>query len=324
MAGPTYPFVNVKNKFLRARKTGSQPGVNQLDLSQGNWSIDGIEVIATADQINNAAAGGLSDVNNVGAGEGIFKDILTGTINLKSLTAGTNIALTPSLDGNEIEITALGGSGGNFDYADTWFVAINGNDLNDGKSVNTPKATLNGAQAAFTSLSNVINILDAGTYTDVSFFHEDGLGNRYTTINAPAAVFSAVNPGGLPLFNVQSGELFINCRQIINGASASSAIVQSGGVLSIRAHRINSGGGFNMYFGTGGIAYLDGDFIGGNAEFSNKVRVTARYISGFWTTNIGPDNGELFLGAADSTASVSGAGTYRGQLGDTFYGTVVP
>lgn len=217
-----------------------------------------------------------------------------------------------------------GGGSSNFNYDETWFVATNGNDLNDGKSINTPKATLNGAQADFTSLSNVINILDAGTYTDVSFFHENGEGNRYTTINAPAAVFAAANPFGIPLFNVQSGELFINCRQIINGVTNSAAIYQSGGVVSVRAHRINSNGGFPMYYGTAGLAYLDGDFIGGNAEFSNTVRITARYLSGFWITNIGVDNGQLFAGAAESDASISGTGTYRGQFGDTFYGTVVP
>ena len=112
MASPTNRNVNVKNKFLRTKKKGLQSGVNQLDLSQGNWSIDGVDVTATADQINNAAAGGLSDVNNVGTGEGVFKDIITGTINLKTLTAGANVSLTPSLDGNEIEISATGGGGG--------------------------------------------------------------------------------------------------------------------------------------------------------------------------------------------------------------------
>jgi hypothetical protein len=299
---------------------GAYAGVSGNDLTFKSFKA-GSNILLTpsgTEILISGLASGITGGNNLGTGTPVFAGVNGNNLEFKTLKAGANIALTPS--GTEILVTGTGGGGSNFDYVDTWFVAINGSDLNDGKSVNTPKATLNGAQLAFTSIDNIINILDSGTYSDAAFFHDTGK----VFIHAPGAIFNTTVNGN-PLFWIQSGEMYINCLQIINnGASASAAVLQNGGVLSVHSHRFNSSAGPNMYYGTGGISYFDCDFFGGAMEFSNTVRVQARYGSGFWITNIGVDNGELWLSLADSDANISGTGTFRGQAGATFYGTVVP
>lgn len=298
---------------------GAYAGVSGNDLTFKSFKA-GSNILLTPSGTEILITGlpsGITGGTNLGTGANVFAGVSGNDLTFKTLKAGSNITLTPSA--NEILIAATGGTGSNFDYFDTWFVAINGDDLNDGKSVNTPKATLNGAQAAFTNPNNIIKILDNGVYNDVEFFHE----TTTTIIDAPGASFVTTGPG-FPLFRVQSGELYIRCLEISNGLSASAAVLQDGGILTINASRLTSNGGSNAYYGTAGLAYVDADFIAGMFELASTFRLTARYISGFWTTNIGVDSGELRVSAADSDASVSGTGIFRGQFGDTFYGTVVP
>jgi hypothetical protein len=61
------------------------------------------------------------------------------------------LVLAPGSSGNFLQtggvgvdpVWAAGGGGGsNFQYQDAWFLAKNGNDTNDGKTVNTPKLTV--------------------------------------------------------------------------------------------------------------------------------------------------------------------------------------
>lgn len=62
--------------------------------------------------IDAAAAGEANSGTNVGAGNEIFKEKSGTDLVFRSLTAGSGIVLTNSIDGNEIEIAATGGGGG--------------------------------------------------------------------------------------------------------------------------------------------------------------------------------------------------------------------
>ena len=53
--------------------------------------------------------GEANTASNVGAGDGLFKAKVGVDLEFKSLTAGANVTLTPSVDGNEVKIAADGG-----------------------------------------------------------------------------------------------------------------------------------------------------------------------------------------------------------------------
>lgn len=72
-----------------------------------------VTLTPTGDDITINATGGSGEINtasNVGAGSGVFASKAGLDLQFKSLTAGTNITLTPS--GTEIQISAAGGGGG--------------------------------------------------------------------------------------------------------------------------------------------------------------------------------------------------------------------
>ncbi len=56
-------------------------------------------------------SGSVTDGENLGTGEGIFKDAVNGVMQFKGLVAGSNITLTPSADGTSITIDSTGGGG---------------------------------------------------------------------------------------------------------------------------------------------------------------------------------------------------------------------
>ena len=59
------------------------------------------------------SGGTLTDVNNVGTGTGlVFRDIVTGEINLKTIKAGTNVTVTNNADDVTIASSGEGGGGG--------------------------------------------------------------------------------------------------------------------------------------------------------------------------------------------------------------------
>lgn len=62
--------------------------------------------------IDASAAGEANSGTNVGTGNEIFKEKSGTNLVFRSLTAGSGIVLTNSIDGNEIEIAATGGGGG--------------------------------------------------------------------------------------------------------------------------------------------------------------------------------------------------------------------
>jgi len=94
---------NVKNTISRPDSSG----LNRVDLEQGGWSIDGDPVTASAADLNGGGGGGVTDGNNLGGGEGLFESTAGGIMNFKSVTAGSNITLTPS--GTELEISSAAG-----------------------------------------------------------------------------------------------------------------------------------------------------------------------------------------------------------------------
>ena len=215
------PHRNVKNTFGRPPSNGGDSKDNFLNLGLGNWGIDCVPVIATAEQLNNAAAGGLSDVQNVGSGIGLVRDIVTGTVNIKSLVPGAGIGLDSS-NPDQVTINFTGGGGGdNFDYLGAQWNAKNGNDIFSGVTINAPKL---GIQSAINELApgggGVINIEDNGTY-----------GGAWTipsgvniTINAPSAFLSTTGitlAGGGSILKINSYSFGTNFNNIISSSSCS-------------------------------------------------------------------------------------------------------
>jgi hypothetical protein len=85
------------------------------------------------------------------------------------------------------------GGGGNWPYVDTLWTAGNGFDTNSGESINLPKLTPAGVQAALVAnVTNVWNIEDSGSYDIASAF----LAPCPLVINAPGATFTWSGVGG--------------------------------------------------------------------------------------------------------------------------------
>ena len=99
-----------------------------------------------------AGAGEANTASNLGSGQGVFAQKVGVDLQFKSLTAGSNITLTPS--GTEISIASTGGSGGGF-----YGVNIGSTNVNTPtyKNINTVKFE----DSAFYVTVNPINIDEA-------------------------------------------------------------------------------------------------------------------------------------------------------------------
>lgn len=113
-----------------------------------------------------------------------------------------------------------GGGGGSFQYNNTQWVAQNGSDANDGKSIDTPKLTV---QAAITALAGdgALNIEDNGTYTGAW-----NIGTNDITINAPAAFLntSGVTLGAGAIFKVNAYSFGTNFNNLFPAAANNGTV----------------------------------------------------------------------------------------------------
>jgi hypothetical protein len=134
----------------------------------------GSNVVITEDSssitiASTAANNGLTTLSNLPGGEGIYASTVGTVAQLKSIAAGAGIDISASAD--TVIITNVGGGGGgNFIYENTYWLAKNGNDTNDGLSINTPKLTLLAIEGLLTTTPTVINIVDDGVYPLPSTF----------------------------------------------------------------------------------------------------------------------------------------------------------
>lgn len=181
---------------------------------QFNTLVSGanVTIIPAGDTLVISASGGggggdVTDGVNLGAGTHVFAQKSGTNLQFKTLVAGPNISL--SNDANTVTLTGIGGGGG-FIYAQTMFVAKGGNDANPGTSESEPKLTIQAAINSFVSptAQNVINILDAGTYTQDLVFPS---GSNMKII-APGATLAAVAGPHFALVN--GSRLVVECYEI--------------------------------------------------------------------------------------------------------------
>lgn len=91
----------------RVAKLGDGQAIIILKTEQSFYPAESFDTLSPLfEQVNGGGAGGTVTGDNVGTGEGVFKDKVGSILNFKSLTAGTGINLNATT--NEIEIEATG------------------------------------------------------------------------------------------------------------------------------------------------------------------------------------------------------------------------
>lgn len=260
--------------------------------------------------------GTIKDGVNLGAGEGVFASVVGSDMEFKSLVAGTNVSLVSNLD----EITINASITGGYDYLDTFWVAQNGNNANDGKSIDSPKLTIAGAIAAFTTptTKSIINIADEGTYT-VNYIMTSG---QNIFISAPGASINSGSPGVAAFTLVSGATLAIACNIMSNNTSGDVITYSTGGIFQPDIYQMFgniSGPGTTI----GNIDFINGDISksAGTSEITNNhwtgaysgtgtsiFRLKSNFCSGAWTL---ADTADAFGDVTDTGAafSITNAGT---------------
>lgn len=173
------------------------------DNTTSGLSADRVQ--AALDELAASIAAASSTGNNVGTGEGIYKDNNVSVLNFKSLTAGRGIDVTPSQDGNEIEISTDG-------------------DANAAENLGLPLVNTYGVYKDLSTPNNILQLksLTGGPNITLS---ESGDGNRIIVTGPSVPVKSFANIAvSIPTPNGQ-GEIYhslsptglVNLRRIVGG-----------------------------------------------------------------------------------------------------------
>jgi hypothetical protein len=218
-----------------------------------------------------------------------------------------------------LSFTSGGGGGGNFLYDDTWFLAKNGNDANDGKSVNTPKLTMSAVNAAFVNPRNVVVVLDNGSYP--CFLFGGQVPNAVTYVNAPAAFFTAVSSA--PVFQTDTSHtLIVDCFSVEGfGGTTAPLVSYNDGVAYMEINcSVLSGNGARVYAAVladlNTVAVINADIVlGADAEFSSRLIVNAdKVYCNFITSNFS-GSGLLVADIKEYTGTITGTGEVQGVVG---------
>ena len=149
------------------------------------------------------------------------------TTSAQKTPANGDFVLSHAIDGGEyyvvmasptgvLTLTPAGGVAGGFSYINTYWLAQNGNDANDGKSIDSPKLTLNNvASLLVPGTPTVINIVDSAIYPISSIFTV----SCPLLINAPAAQLSWAGPLNGDMFFLNTSSPLIVNAALINGAN---------------------------------------------------------------------------------------------------------
>lgn len=269
-------------------------------------------------------SGGVTGGVNLGAGTGVFASTVLPNLEFRTLVGGAGISL--SNDANTITITNTGG-GGSFEYEDTLWVAQNGSDSNDGKSINTPKLTIAGAISAFVTPTTptLINIADNGLYT---INHTTVTSQQFGIVGKGARLQSLT--GGTACFNVVTASDVILDVGVIQNNISGDVLTLAGGVVTINtpvlSGNVSGHGTFRGYFDnwngngslTGGNFYLLGNiWMGGLTATAGITYITANEMSGSVVMS-GSANlvGNVALTGSGFTVSNTGTGFVVGNFGN--------
>lgn len=293
----------------------------------------GIDVTDTPTEITitNTGSGGIDGAANVGGGVEVFRDEVADILNFRSFINGTNTTVVQNA--NTIQINASGGPGG-FDYLDTFWVAKNGNDTNDGKSIDKPKLTIPSAISAFVTPTtpSVIQIVDNGTYT---LNHVMVASQNITIIGSASTIASGI-PGQAAIEMVGSSTLNIQNVSINHNTSGDAILLTGGGFVNCRnVPRILgdiSGGGtvdgtidtilgdINLTAGSMNLIIneLTGAYTGSG---SASIRMTANLVTSAWNlSGTASANGNILTTGFGFTINNSGTGIVSGFFGSVNLG----
>lgn len=311
-------------------------GVGQGHLSGGTVGanvrvktlVQGSDIVITENSdtvtiASTAGNNGLTNLANLPGGEGIFASLVGTVAQLKSIAAGAGISVTAS--GNNVIITNTGGGGGSFLYDNAQWVAKNGNDGNSGRSIDTPKLTV---QAAITALggNGIVHIEDNGTYTGAW-----NVGASDVTIDAPAAFLSTtgVTLASGAIFKVNSYSFGSNFNNLFPAAG-------NFGTIYIKAEKVrgNIGNGTNnpiqlfieaqeitgtYLFGANLSAIINFETMAGDitdtspGTGSPNIGVFGRNLSG----NLSSTNNKIFGNLVSTNVGATIGGIGFGNFNDT-------
>jgi hypothetical protein len=256
-----------------------------------------------------AGTGSVTGATNLPNGLGIYNGLAGSNLTLKSFIGNNGVDIEASEDGNNLIFSAPASAG--FEYENTFWVAQNGDDDYNGKSIGEPKLTLASVQAAMPAgVPVVINIEDAGTYVVDNF-----ITTGPTIINAPGAtfiagsssfmfqlgntgsllcIFNTINPGsGKTAFSSSYTGNALFCKGVLIGAcnsvwldsgrNSSSAVfnvdqITSGSFQFSSLSGINSV--YSRHIGTCTFNSFCPDPININADYCNATSFTgtANYV----------------------------------------------
>lgn len=197
-------------------------------------------------------------------------------------------------------ITLVATDSSSFAFPDMQFVAQNGNDLNDGLTYNTPKATIQAAIDHFDPMSGTIKcvqVLDSGQYTEALAVQQS------MVIYAPTAFLES--PSGEDSFTLQDlGGQYLSIVEF-------NFVNNNGGNL-VNVQGLNS----SLFLAINSVAI-------GNIYLNGSLILSAKALVG---STITLDVDGQFRPACDAGVGVTFVGrdseNVQGYIGNEFYGAV--
>jgi len=203
-----------------ATKVGSDLQFKSL-VQGSNMTISstGTEITLTG-----PTPGEVNTASNLGAGQGLFVSKVGSDLQFKSITAGTNITLTPS--GTELQISASGGGGGSSKISyqlSSIPVVVTGSTVSYTKVAYF--AWDHSQYSGYTSGKLIIYTIKSGARN----YQIDFLGDSTTTLIAGPITVSATGVLNIPLTGIPSGDgnLYIQVRRVAGGSAPNSILVNA-------------------------------------------------------------------------------------------------
>ena len=264
-----------------------------------------------------AASGTITTISNEGSGSQIFKQKVSSTAQLRTLTAGTNITLQQNSDDIQItasdtgEVNTASNLGAGFGI---WFDK-QGSDLRFKSLVGADGVNLSASSTEITITAPEFYLevkeSEAGGYRkrtpkvafDSSYFYVDSGGSGVPTVSMAATVDTASNLGsGSQVFSSKSGNTF-QFRTILAGNN----ILVSQGTNEVT---IESLPGFYP-----GVIFKESE-VGGYAQRDDVLNVDSSF---FYIETNGRGKPVLSLAATvDTISSLGGTSLVSGKVGNDF------
>lgn len=237
-------------------------------------------------------------------------------LNFKSLLGDSGISLDGS-NPNQITVNSVAPTP--FDLQNVYYLASNGSNSNNGKSVGAPKATLLGANGIIANITNptarnLINVLDGADYVQGSPVNIPD--NMNITINAPEAKFTSITSD---LFSLGAlSRLYLYCRSIESNVNYSVAKTSINSFYHIYVNDVVRGDITNLNY-TQCKLYVYNNFNGNIVTQNSSVSIVSGFILG---SNLGTINGN-FINELDSLPPIQYSSPSTINIDSSFIGKTI-